>query len=87
MRKFCEGILKKFFYNHLVHTRNDLAWTQAKMAKTLAMDERSYIDLDHGKTSCSGLTLVLYLAYCCDDPLKFIDDFKTVYEKELSIRQ
>lgn len=85
MRKHCERILKKFFYNHLIRTRDDLAWTQAQMAKTLAMDERSYIDLDHGKSLCSSLTLMLYLSYCCDDPIKFIKDFKEVYEKETAL--
>ena len=85
MRKFYEGILKRYFYKHLIRTRDDLAWTQAKMAKTLAMDERSYIDLDHGKSSCSALTLALYLIYCCDDPIKFLNDFKTTYEKETQV--
>ena len=85
MRKLCENILKRYFYKHLIRTRDDLAWTQAKMAKTLAMDERSYIDLDHGKSSCSALTLILFLIYCCDDPVKFLNDFKAVYEEETRV--
>lgn len=82
MRKFCKELLKKFFHQHLVRTRDKLAWTQAEMAKILEMDERSFIDLDHGKNGCSGLTLALYLTYCCDDPVKFLNDFKAIYEKE-----
>jgi len=36
------------------------------MAKSLLMEARSYINLDHGKSGCSTLTLVLYLLYSLD---------------------
>lgn len=82
MRKLLRKLFKTYFHNHLVHTRSELAWTQEQMAEVLAMAERSFIDLDHGKSCCSGATLALYLTYCCDDPQKFLQDFKDVYEKE-----
>lgn len=85
MRKFCEDLLKEFFHQHLIRTREKLAWTQAEMAKILEMDERSFIELDHGNSGCSGLTLALYLSYCCDDPMQFLEDFKATYEKETRV--
>ena len=85
MRTILRKVFKRYFHNHLVRTRNELAWTQEQMADVLAMAERSYIDLDHGKSSCSGSTLALYLAYCCDDPKKFLDDFKDEYEKATQV--
>lgn len=88
MRKLLKKLFKSYFHKHLTQTRDELAWTQAKMADALAMAERSYIDLDHGKSCCSGATLALYLSYCCDDSqkLKFLQDFKDIYEKEAKIK-
>lgn len=48
--------------------------TQEEMADRLVMASRTYVDLDHGKTGCSALTLVLFLIYICADPLIFLDD-------------
>jgi len=55
--------------------------TQAQMAGLLAMEERSYIDLDHGKTGCSGLTLVRFLIYCCDNPSIFLEELRVAFEQ------
>ena len=54
--------------------------SQAQMAEKLAMDERSYIDLDHGKTCCSAVTLALFLIYVCDDVSKFLVGLKNALE-------
>ena len=80
MRKTIKDILKKEFHTYLVRFRDEQALTQADMARILEMDERSFVDLDHGKTCCSALTLALYLTYCCEDPLQFLEDFRTKYE-------
>lgn len=50
------------------------------MADLLVMDYRSYAELDHGCSCCSALTLVLYLIYCCDDPIIFLDTLKEILE-------
>ena len=47
----------------------------------MAMDERSYIDLDHGKTCCSAVTLVLFLIYVCEDVEKFLSELKNALEE------
>lgn len=65
MRKTYHKILKSCFHSSLVRTRAALELTQSQMAEKLAMDDRSYINLDHGKNCCSALTLVLFLIYCC----------------------
>lgn len=85
MRTILKKLFKTYFHNHLIKTRSELAWTQEQMAEALAMAERSFIDLDHGKSCCSAQTLMLYLTYCCDDPMEFLKDFKAIYEKETRV--
>ena len=46
------------------------------------MDDRSYIDLDHGKTLCSSLTLALYLSDACLAPMRFLWTFRREIEQE-----
>ena len=82
MRKQYTGILKQFFYEQLIHTREERRLTQAQMAKLLEMDERSYVNLDHGKSGCSSLTLARFLIYCCDDPKTFLEQLRFAFEQE-----
>lgn len=72
MRKRYQYILKQFFHSQLLHTRSDMGLTQSQMADLLEMDERSYIELEHGKSACSAVTLVLFLTHCCPDPAEFL---------------
>lgn len=83
MRNTYRRVLKNCFNNVLVRTRTEQALTQSQMAERLAMDERSYIDLDHGKSCCSAVTLALFLIYCCCDPLGFLGEFKDAIETEI----
>lgn len=80
MRKTYDKILKKFFYEHLILKRMELNLSQAKMAENLLMDTRSYVNLDHGKSGCSALTLALYLIYCCDDANTFLNELRCSFE-------
>ena len=80
MRKTYEKILKKHFYEHLISKREELHLSQVKMADKLIMDTRSYVNLDHGKTGCSALTLALYLIYFCDDPKDFLNELRLSFE-------
>lgn len=82
MRKHYNDILRKIFCDNLVRTRVKNGLTQAKMAELLIMDDRSYIELDHGKNSCSALTLSLFLIYCCTDVNSFLKELRAAYEKE-----
>lgn len=46
------------------------------------MEDRSYIDLDHGKSCCSALTLALFLIYLCEDPMLFLNKLRKAFEAE-----
>ena len=80
MRKIYYLAMKKIFYVHLIKVRSDLKITQAQMAERLVMDTRSYVNLDHGKSGRSALTLALFLIYSCSDPQAFLDDLRQEFE-------
>ena len=82
MRKTYRAALKQCFYQRLIITRAEMGITQSTMAERLAMDERSYIDLDHGKTCSSATTLALFLVYVCDDVYGFLEDLRNAFESE-----
>lgn len=83
MRKRYREILKKWFQNKLIHHRNTACTTQLEMAEKLAMDERSYIDLEHGKTCCSAVTLALFLTICSDDPIGLLEELCCAFKVEI----
>ena len=80
MRKHYMKVLKSFFHDKLFYTRAALGITQEEMAHRLSMAARTYVDLDHGKTSCSALTLALFLIYVCADPLAFLEELRDAFE-------
>ena len=82
MRKYYEAIFKRFFCTSLFRTRCDQNITQEEMAERLSMSTRSYVDLDHGKTGCSGLTLALFLVYVCNEPLLFLEDLRNAFDHD-----
>ena len=85
MRRIYRDVLKQHFHVHLVHVRDVQGLTQAQMAEKLSMDDRSYIDLDHGRTCCSAVTLALFLIYVCQDVPGFLeglrDEFETAFHQ------
>lgn len=80
MRKTYQGILKTYFNRTLIQKRQELQLTQSDMAARLLMDDRSYIDLDHGKSCCSALTLALYLTYVCEDVHNFMEGLRYAFD-------
>ena len=80
MRKRNEQILKQFFYEQLIQTRYEKRMTQTQMAGRLGMDPRSYVELDQGKSSCSALTLALFLIYVCKDSDTFLEKLRIALE-------
>ena len=82
MRKHYQKVLKAFFHQKLIHVRNDLGITQEEMAEHLAMACRTYIELDHGKTGCSAVTLALFLIYVCKDPNVFLKELRNAFESD-----
>ncbi len=61
--------------------------TQLQMAERLCMDERSYIDLEHGKNGCSVVTLVLYLVFECPDSDAFLLELEKLYQQATEEKQ
>lgn len=82
MRKQYKNALKTVFHQNLFRTRTELGITQEEMAYKLAMASRTYVDLDHGKTCCSAVTLALFLTYICSDPLGFLEEVRNAFERE-----
>lgn len=80
MRKTYHEIIKTYFHEHLTRTRMAQGRTQSEMAEKLAMDDRSYIDLDHGKTCCSLVTFIRYLLFVCEDPQEFLAGLREALE-------
>lgn len=80
MRKHYINVLKSFFHDKLFYTREALGISQEEMAHRLAMAARTYVDLDHGKTSCSALTLARFLIYVCTDPVTFLEELRDAFE-------
>ena len=80
MRKLYREILKKWFQNKLLHYRCVSYVTQSNMAEKLAMDERSYIDLEHGKSCCSAVTLALFLTLCSENPIGLLRELRSAFE-------
>ena len=76
MRTRYEQILKALFWQNLRRDRERLGITRVAMARRLRMAERSYLDLEYGTYSCSALTLMLYLAFICEDSGAFIRSFR-----------
>jgi len=82
MRAHYKMKLKHCFHRNLIRAKTNAGLTQSKMAEKLAMDERSYIDLDHKKTCCSAITLALFLVYVCEDVDEFLKELRYAFEFE-----
>ena len=80
MRNKYNYILKKLFCKNLIIARKAIHRTQAQMAELLQLDDRNYFNLEHGHSSCSSLTLALFLIYCCTDPVSFLLEIKIAFE-------
>lgn len=74
MRNQYVKILKTFFHEKLFRRREEIGISQEAMAS------RTYVDLDHGKTGCSALTLALFLMCISVDPLAFLEKLRYAFE-------
>ena len=79
MRKSYQRLIREYFCRTIFEYRMQEDLTQLQMAERLCMDERSYIDLEHGKNGCSVVTLVLYLIFECPDSDAFLLDLERLY--------
>lgn len=75
MRKEYENyknVLKDLIRKDLHRRKEELHLTHEEMAELLLMDQRSFIDLDHGKSMAGTMTFLIYLCSVCDDPIRLL---------------
>ena len=73
--------LDNFFYEKLKEEDKRIKHTRTKMSEIFVMDERSYYDLIKGKSSCSALSLAIFLIYVSSNPVQFLTDLKETFDK------
>ena len=81
MRKTYHRLIREYFCRTIFEYRIQADLTQLQMAERLYMDERSYIDLEHGKNGCSVVTLILYLIFECPDSDAFLMDMEQLHKQ------
>lgn len=81
MRNTYHRLIREYFCRMIFEYRMQEDLTQLQMAERLCMDERSYIDLEHGKNGCSVVTLILYLVFECPDSDSFLLDMERLYQQ------
>lgn len=81
MRNTYRILIGKYFCQTVFTYRMQQDMTQVEMAERLCMDERSYIDLEHGKNGCSVVTLMLFLLYECSDVDNFLRELRDIFEE------
>lgn len=86
MRQEKEQIIKNTFRTLALKTRDRLKLTQKEMAARLDMCERSYFDIEAGKTKC-GTLIVLLLLMELEEPRTLLCKlklaFNTEYERQM----
>lgn len=82
MRKLYSNKLKTLFSKELAKTRKELSLTQFEVSELLALSPRPYIELEHGRSLCSAVTLVLYLIYLCPDVEGFLNRIRKSFEED-----
>lgn len=80
MRKQYKQVLRVYFRDKVFRARVELDISQEEMAHRLALFCRSYVDLEHGESCCSAVTLALFLMYFCQEPLVFLERLRYAFE-------
>ncbi len=80
MRKTAHAVIKENLRSKISQTRLKNKWTKRRMAEMLAMDDRSYSDIEKGISSCSVVTLVIFIAFVLEDNAQKEELFKELRE-------
>ena len=86
MRHQMENVLKSELRALAIRERDELGFTQRKMAESLVMSETSYSDIECGENMCGTLTallLIMRLEYPNDFLLLLKKRFDELYEGDL----
>ncbi len=82
MRNKYTEALKKYLSQALKEERKNSNMTQLEMAGRLEMDVRSYVELEHGNSVFSGVTLTLFLLRTGVDSGKVLKEIEKIYKEE-----
>ena len=80
MRSTLELKTKEIFRILALNTREKYGITQSEMSRALFMSERSYEEIERGKSGCGVLTVILLLIKS-DDPLKVLNNLEKEFKK------
>lgn len=80
MRDQYLSILKQFFADELTQTRRTLCLTQEDMAELLMVSDRSYSSLENAHNCCGALTLAFFLIYACQEPTRFLQELRKLFD-------
>lgn len=69
LRQKYKMLLRRFFSREIGKCRIQLQLTQEEFSERLCMAPRSYVDLEHGTSGCSDVTLVLFLDQLKDEEI------------------
>lgn len=67
LRQQYKSFVGRFFSNAIGKYRAQYRLTQEQISERLCMAPRSYADLEHGESGCSGLTVTLFLLLLKDE--------------------
>ncbi len=81
MKKRYLDSFKEIYAKNLMQERDNSNLTLQQMASKLHIDPRSYIEIDHGRSTGSALTLAMFLIYCCSDVNSFLETLKDEFDK------
>lgn len=82
MRKYYKRLLQDFLAEQIRRFRMERGYTQEQMAERLRISPRSYIDLEHKRYGCSGLTCFFFLVMLdVEALLRLVNDFRELIER------
>ncbi|MDE6767137.1 MAG: helix-turn-helix domain-containing protein [Eubacterium sp.] len=72
--------IRKYMRNELLNSRIQFHLTQEEMAEKLGISLRNYINLEHGKSLMSSITLINYINHLNIDKDKFFSDLAEIID-------
>lgn len=81
MKELYLNALKPYIREEFKTTRKENSLTQEKMAENLAVERRTYCNVETGLNMCGTLSFILFLLYECKDVDKFLEGMKEVLQE------
>ncbi|MCI8633147.1 MAG: helix-turn-helix domain-containing protein [Lachnospiraceae bacterium] len=81
IRDLYVSLLKQYLSEEIKMTRKERSLTQEAMAEKLAIERRTYCNIEKGENMCGTVSFILFLAYECDDSIKFLKNVRELLEE------